>query len=102
MTDSCFAAKLLDLFKFEVDGSAVKKGEFKMRDKNTHLEVFLYDGKKGDRIVHLKDEHDFIRLLGQVKMFMSNYEDKHNPFFGCKSREEICIRLDLMGGISEL
>jgi len=102
MTDSCLAAKLLDLFKFEVDGNASKKGEFKMRDKNAHLEVFLYDGKKGDRIVHLKDEQDFIRVLGQVMMFRANYEDVHNPFFGCKSREEICIRLDLIGGISRL
>ena len=96
MTDKQLFNELLDLFKLEIDSWSAKKGELHLLEQYSHLEVFFYDGKKGDRFVHIKDEHDFIRILGQIKMFGSFPKIKENPFFGCKSKEEICIKLDMV------
>lgn len=95
MTDKKLFKTLLDLFKLEVDKWAAKRGEFHLLEQYSHLEVFFYDNVKGDRFV-FTDEHDFIRLLGAVKTFDSFPKSKENPFFGCKSKEEIIIRLNLM------
>lgn len=98
MTDKELFEKILDLFNFEVSPFSDMLEEIQLIDKHSKLEVFFYDGKRGDRIVGVKDECDFIRLLGLIKIFgvFLYPQTKKNPFFGCRSKEEIIIKLDLM------
>ena len=96
MTDKELFKELLGMFKLEVGQVNTKAGELHLLEQHSKLEVFLYDGSKGDRFVHIRDEHDFIRLLGLAKFIGPSLKPEKNPFFGCKSKEEICINLDLM------
>lgn len=101
MTDKELFNRLLDLFKFDVDPWSYKIGELHIIEKHSRLEVFFYDGIRGDRIVNIKNEHDFIRLFGAVKTFGSFPKAKENPFFGCRSKEEIIIKMDMMIDVDE-
>ena len=51
----------------------------------TGVKYFSFDTKE-----------DFLKNLGKIDVFGSFPKKIKNPFFGCNSIEEVCIKLDLM------